>query len=159
VAYALVRAAVTLVSLPALRNENRCRQEWRHGTHECVRHHFRIPKPELIPFANREQRERVSVCGFDSFIGGRTFPTRARRSLAMRRACRSKWIWLSCTIWVNSRGLQQDSTSILPPSSRIDANEVGASFQKRGQTALSTEDALWTFARLWIGDRVVSPRF
>jgi hypothetical protein len=33
-------AAVTLVPLPGLRNEDRCRQEWRHGTHECVRHYF-----------------------------------------------------------------------------------------------------------------------
>ena len=37
--------------------------------------------------------------------------------------------------------------------------EVGGSFQKRGQTALSTEDVLWPFAELWIGDRVVSPLF
>ena len=34
---------------------------------------------------------------------------------------------------------------------------IRGSFQKRGQTALSTEDMLWTFAGLWVGDRVVSP--
>jgi hypothetical protein len=64
VAHALVRAAVTLVSLPGLQDENRCRQEWRHGTQECVRHYSRILKPykktvslNLSLFANREQRQ------------------------------------------------------------------------------------------------------
>ena len=35
-AHALLRAAATLVR--CLAGRRRCRQEWRHGTHECVRH-------------------------------------------------------------------------------------------------------------------------
>ena len=32
---------------------NRCRQEWRHGTHECVRHYCRMVTLKLSLFANR----------------------------------------------------------------------------------------------------------
>ena len=39
VAHALMRAASALMPAPGyLQLTHRCRQEWRHGTHECVRH-------------------------------------------------------------------------------------------------------------------------
>jgi hypothetical protein len=38
VAHALVRAASALVPTPGLAAPSKCRDESRHGTHECVRH-------------------------------------------------------------------------------------------------------------------------
>jgi len=38
VAHALMRAASALVPTQGRARQNRCREESRHGTHECVRH-------------------------------------------------------------------------------------------------------------------------
>ena len=38
VAHALVRAASALLPTPGFLHANGCRDESRHGTHECVRH-------------------------------------------------------------------------------------------------------------------------
>ena len=54
VAHALVRAASALLPTPVFLHANGCRDESRHGTHECVRHichHRHLPwlfRPKMV---------------------------------------------------------------------------------------------------------------
>ncbi len=61
VAHALLRAASALVPTPRDRKNVECRQEWRHGTQECVRHQQSRPS----------DRTGQKVCGARNLCGKR----------------------------------------------------------------------------------------
>ena len=91
-AHALLRAASALVPTPGPLRVNKCREESRHGTQECVRHVLRDYVNATVGFQALEEKTDIPAKSLMRMLGPKGSPSAANLAIILTALQKSEGV-------------------------------------------------------------------